>query len=106
MHAWSVEEFTFIGKIILNADYQIKVRVGKGPEPMSRRALHTLADQLLQAVAAGPDTLGSAPSFPAPLPVARGCQLIFTGGHISLWVAFKGPNVILGLCKSNGLTVK
>ena len=29
------------------------------------------------------------------------------GGHISLMVAFKGPNVILGLCKCNySLTVK
>ena len=31
----------------------------------------------------------------------RGVKLIFTGGHISLAVAFKGPNVILGLCKCN-----
>ena len=31
----------------------------------------------------------------------RGVKLIFTGGHISLMVAFKGPNVILGLCKCN-----
>ena len=27
----------------------------------------------------------------------RGVTLTFTGGHISLAVAFKGPNVILGL---------
>ena len=27
----------------------------------------------------------------------RGVKLIFTGGHISLAVAFKGPNVTLGL---------
>ena len=27
----------------------------------------------------------------------RGVKLIFTRGHISLAVAFKGPNVILGL---------
>ena len=31
----------------------------------------------------------------------RGVELIFTGGHISLVVAFKGLNVILGLCKCN-----
>ena len=32
---------------------------------------------------------------------------MFTGGHISLAVAFKGPNVISGLCKCNSsLTVK
>ena len=31
----------------------------------------------------------------------RGVKLIFTGGHISLTVAFKGPNVILGLYKCN-----
>ena len=27
----------------------------------------------------------------------KGVKLIFTGGHIGLTVAFKGPNVILGL---------
>ena len=31
----------------------------------------------------------------------RGVKLIFTGGHISLAIGFKGPNVILGLCKCN-----
>ena len=31
----------------------------------------------------------------------RGIKLIFTRGHISLEVAFKGPNVILGLYKYN-----
>ena len=31
----------------------------------------------------------------------KGIKLIFTGGHISLAVAFKGPNVILGLIKCN-----
>ena len=31
----------------------------------------------------------------------RGVKLIFTGGHTSLTVAFKGPNVILGLYKCN-----
>ena len=31
--------------------------------------------------------------------VARGVKLIFTGGHMSLAVAFKGPNIILGLYK-------
>ena len=31
----------------------------------------------------------------------RGVKLIFTRGHISLVVAFKGMNVILGLCKCN-----
>ena len=31
----------------------------------------------------------------------RGVKLIFSGGHISLVVAFKGPNVILGLYKCN-----
>ena len=30
-----------------------------------------------------------------------GIKLIFTGGHISLVVAFKGLNVTLGLYKSN-----
>ena len=36
-----------------------------------------------------------------------GLKLIFTGGHISLVVAFKGPNVLLGLYKCNySLTVK
>ena len=41
------------------------------------------------------------------IPSSRGVKLIFTGGHISLAVAFKGPNVILGLYKRNySLTVK
>ena len=31
----------------------------------------------------------------------RGVKLTFTGGRISLKVAFKGPNVILGLNKHN-----
>ena len=31
----------------------------------------------------------------------RGVKLIFMGGHISLTVAFKGPNVILGQYKCN-----
>ena len=31
----------------------------------------------------------------------RGVKLIFTRGHISLTVAFKGPNVSLGLYKCN-----
>ena len=31
----------------------------------------------------------------------QGCQTHFMGGHISLTVAFKGPNVILGLYKCN-----
>ena len=31
----------------------------------------------------------------------RDVKLIFTGGHSSLEVAFKGPNGILGLYKSN-----
>ena len=30
-----------------------------------------------------------------------GAKLIFTRGHISLVVAFKGPNIILGLYKYN-----
>ena len=34
-------------------------------------------------------------------PKSRGVELIFNGGHISLAVAFKGRNVILGLCKCN-----
>ena len=37
----------------------------------------------------------------------RGVKLIFTRGHISLAVAFKGPNVILELYTCNySLTVK
>ena len=32
---------------------------------------------------------------------SRGVKLIFTRGHISLTVAFKGPNVILGLYECN-----
>ena len=37
----------------------------------------------------------------------RGVKLIFTEGHISLEVDFKGLNVILGLYKCNySLTVK
>ena len=31
----------------------------------------------------------------------RGVKLIFTGDHISLAIAFKGPSVILGLYKCN-----
>ena len=31
----------------------------------------------------------------------RDVKLIFMGGHISLAVAFKGPNVILGMYKCN-----
>ena len=34
-------------------------------------------------------------------PCNRDAKLIFTGGYISLAVAFEGPNVILGLCKCN-----
>ena len=30
-----------------------------------------------------------------------GVKLIFTGGHVNLVVAFKGPNVTLGLCTCN-----
>ena len=38
---------------------------------------------------------------------SRGVKLIVTGGHISLMVAFTGPNVILGLYKCNySLTVR
>ena len=33
--------------------------------------------------------------------LCRGVRLISTGGHIGLVVAFKGPNVILGLYKCN-----
>ena len=41
------------------------------------------------------------------IPEIRGIKLVFTGGHISFTVAFKGPNVILGLYKCNYfLTVK
>ena len=37
---------------------------------------------------------------------SRGVKLIFSGVHINLAVAFKGPTVILGLCKGNySLTV-
>ena len=35
------------------------------------------------------------------LSFSRGVNLIFTGGHSSLAVAFKGPSVILGLYKCN-----
>ena len=34
-------------------------------------------------------------------PYISGIKLIFTRGHISLEVTFKGPNVILGLYKCN-----
>ena len=34
-------------------------------------------------------------------PYCRGVKLIFTRGHISLIVTFKGPNVILGLYECN-----
>ena len=47
----------------------------------------------------------SSPSSKSPIceqsPQIRGVKLIFTGGHISLVVAFKGPCVILGLYKCN-----
>ena len=33
--------------------------------------------------------------------LGRGVKLIFSWGHISLPVTFKGPNAILGLCKCN-----
>ena len=38
---------------------------------------------------------------PVPVLLDQGVRLIFTGGHISLAVAFKGPNVILGLYECN-----
>ena len=41
------------------------------------------------------------PSLSTYLIESRGVKLIFTGGHISFAVAFKGPNVILGLYKIN-----
>ena len=46
--------------------------------------------------------------FPLTLQwINQGVKLVFTRGHISLVVAFKGPNVILGLYKYNySLTVK
>ena len=34
-------------------------------------------------------------------PLVQGVKLIFTRGHINLTVAFKGPNVILGLYQCN-----
>ena len=34
-------------------------------------------------------------------PVGQAVKLILTGGHVSLAVAFKGPNVTLGLCTHN-----
>ena len=37
----------------------------------------------------------------SPSTHSRGVRVIFTEGHISLAVAFKGPNVILGLYKCN-----
>ena len=37
----------------------------------------------------------------SPFDHGQGVKLIFTGGHITLVVAFKGPNVILGLYKWN-----
>ena len=43
--------------------------------------------------------------YPPPSSI-RGVKLIFTRGHISLVVAFKGLNIILGLYKRNySLTV-
>ena len=39
--------------------------------------------------------------FSSGFPQGRSVKLIFTGGHISLVVAFKGLNVILGLYKCN-----
>ena len=39
--------------------------------------------------------------WPVSSPQVRGVKLIFTGGHISLTVAFKGPNIISGLYKCN-----
>ena len=38
---------------------------------------------------------------PHDTPYTGDVKLIFTGGHISLEAAFKGPNVILGLYKCN-----
>ena len=35
------------------------------------------------------------------MPKSRDVKLFFTGGHISIKVAFKGPNIILGLYKCN-----
>ena len=37
----------------------------------------------------------------ASLNSVQGCHLIFTGGHSSLAVAFKGLNVVVGLYKCN-----
>ena len=39
--------------------------------------------------------------FSEQIAVDQGCHTHFPRGHISLGVAFKGPNVILGLCKCN-----
>ena len=60
--------------------------------------------------------MAMAPAFQASLcpqaahemhPLVRGVKLTFTGGHITLMVVFKEPNVILGLYKCNySLTVK
>ena len=46
-------------------------------------------------------------SRPETYHLVQGCQTHFYRGHISLAVAFKGLNVILGLCECNcSLTVK
>ena len=45
--------------------------------------------------------------LPSLIASCRGVKLIFTGGHISFMVAFKGLNVVLGLYKCNySLTVQ
>ena len=45
--------------------------------------------------------------WPVSSPQVRGVKLIFTRGHISLAVALKGPNVVLGLYTCNvSFTVK
>ena len=36
-----------------------------------------------------------------PMVLSQGCQTHFYWGRISLTVAFKGPNVTLGLCEWN-----
>ena len=51
-------------------------------------------------------TVGKTPNLYIILQVV-GVKLIFTGGYISLVVAFKGPSVILGLYKCDySLAVK
>lgn len=57
------------------------------------------------AVIAGEHRAASGTDLLSNMVYTRGVKLVFAGSHISLALAFKGPNVIVGLykCRSSNI---